>query len=647
MSKKIFVVEKRRIIISVLLVLLYLGLWSVVQEYSKIEVEKYTVYFLVDFFLILGLMVKIQISRHKAVFLMSVACMLASALCFFEIEFLHGNMINKMKFLNVFLNYILILFVFLLIHLIFNRFKLTMAAGMSLFTFYGILYDIVKELRGNGLRAADLYAAQTAINVAGGYSFELSEDRFTVILWAFTFVLLCCYVNYHPRITDRIKTGVVSLVFTVGIFTIFTDFEFMEENSIKPYLWELSASETDHGALLDFAAGLPYLKMQKPEGYSKKTAEQIEAAKAQTLEEKVTETSGEETKKPHIIAIMNESFSDFRKLGSIELNQEILKNWDALDENVIKGSVSVPVFGGWTPNSEFEFLTGFTNAFFQSGVIPFQNYVKTGTPNIGMQLQDQGYTSIFLHPMDSTGWNRKNVYQALGFDYAYYIEDMKYTEKLRHVISDRSDYEELIYRYEEQKENGPVFLFNVTIQNHGGYTWGGMENQVQILNPEGNYPNAEEYLTLIRESDETLRRLLDYFSKEEEPVVVCMFGDHYPKVEEELYSALAETTQGSEIEKTARKYQVPFMIYTNYEIEEKEFENISLNYLSTLLCETAGIPLTQYQQYLKSLFAEYPVVNVYGVKNQAGEWFSWDEASEFAEIKEYEMVQYKNLFDNH
>ena len=158
---------------------------------------------------------------------------------------------------------------------------------------------------------------------------------------------------------------------------------------------------------------------------------------------------------------------------------------------------------------------------------------------------------------------------------------------------------------------------------------------------------GQEYLTLIEESDRALEELLQYFEQEEEPVVVCMFGDHYPKIEEELYEALSETATGNPAEKTALEYQVPFMIYANYDITEKEYENISLNYLSSLLCEAAGIPLTDYQKYLENLYESYPVVNVYGVKNSQGEWFTWDEALQFEEIQEYEKIQYRNLFDNH
>ncbi len=54
---------------------------------------------------------------------------------------------------------------------------------------------------------------------------------------------------------------------------------FLETYSVKPYLWELEASEKDHGALLDFAAGLPFLKVQKPDGYQQKAAADLELEK--------------------------------------------------------------------------------------------------------------------------------------------------------------------------------------------------------------------------------------------------------------------------------------------------------------------------------------------------------------------------------
>lgn len=551
-----------------------------------------------------------------------------------------------MEFLFVFLNYFFILTVFLFFQTLFNRFRITVAVGMLTFTFYGLLYGFVKEFRGNGLRAADIYAAETAMNVSHGYTLKFTEDRIKVIVYAFTFFLICCHVNYKSKKKDRILAGTSCLCFMIVISGMFSNQEFLEEYSVKPYLWELEASEMDHGAFLDFVAGLPYLRVSMPSDYSKEMADIYQQERADRGSNGLQVGKQGLNENPHIIVIMNESFADFRKIGNIETDQGFLDYWDILGENVIKGFVSVPVFGGWTANSEFEFLTGYSNAFFPSGVIPFQNYVKKDTISINSILKEQGYTSVFMHPMDSTGWNRKAVYQNLGFDYMYYLDDMKDAGMLRNAISDQGDYEYLIERFEEQKEDGPVFIFNVTMQNHGGYSIGGLENPIHILNPVGEYSQAEEYLTLIRESDRALNNLLGYFSQEEEPVLICMFGDHYPKVEEELYSVMLESSEGNEVQKTALKYQVPFMLYANYDIEEQEYDNISLNYLSTLLCEAADIPLSGYQQYLESLYEEFPVVNVYGVKDKSGDWYSWDEAIEFSEIQEYEMVQYRNLFDN-
>ncbi len=78
-----------------------------------------------------------------------------------------------------------------------------------------------------------------------------------------------------------------------------------------------------------------------------------------------------------------------------------------------------------------------------------------------------------------------------------------------------------------------------------------MPNPIQITSPGENFVWAEEYLTLIEESDRALEELLQYFEQEEEPVVVCMFGDHYPKIEEELYEALSETATGNPAEKNS------------------------------------------------------------------------------------------------
>lgn len=639
--------SKKRIFCVEIVFLIYLFWCIFMKNKVHAETEPLKKLFLLNGILILGLMVKIKISDKIKGYLAAALFLVTPAYCVGTIEMLHDNAVSQMKFLFVFLNYFLILTVFFLLYFLTNRLSWTIAIGSGIFIFYGLLYSFIKEFRGIGIRAADIYAIQTAANVAEGYILNFTAKRVKVILGAIFLIICSFYISYKNKKKDRLITGAVSLCFITILSSLVSNETFLETYAVKPYLWEVAASERDHGALLDFAVGLPFLKLQKPEGYQQQEAIDIELEKGSVGGQSLKVENSQNVQKPHIIAIMNESFSDFRKLGAIQTSRGFLNNWDKRQDNVIKGFISIPVFGGSTANSEFEFLTGFSNAFFPSGTIPYQNYVKQGTPSLNSQLKAQGYTSLFMHPMGSSGWNRKNVYQFLEFDDAIYLEDMESPKTLRNAVSDKGDYEILIEEFEKRKKEGPVFLFNVTMQNHGGYSGSGMENPIQITSPGEDFVQAEEYLTLIEESDKALEELLQYFEKEEEPVVVCFFGDHYPMVEEELYNELTATSTGNQAEKTALKYQVPFMIYANYDIAEKEYENISLNYLSALLCETAGIPLTDYQKYLENLYESYPVVNVYGVKNSQGEWFTWDEALEFEEIQEYEKIQYRNLFDNH
>ena len=60
-----------------------------------------------------------------------------------------------------------------------------------------------------------------------------------------------------------------------------------------------------------------------------------------------------------------------------------------------------------------------------------------------------------------------------------------------------------------------LFLFNVTIQNHGSYTVEDYPTRVQLTDAPGKYPMAEQYLTLANETDLAFQQLIDYFSQQE------------------------------------------------------------------------------------------------------------------------------------
>lgn len=77
-------------------------------------------------------------------------------------------------------------------------------------------------------------------------------------------------------------------------------------------------------------------------------------------------------------------------------------------------------------------------------------------------------------------------------------------------------------------------MFNVTMQNHGGYSEDepAVDVTVMPVDKELQTPQMLEYLSLIRESDAAFKELTDYFSEAEEDTVILMFGDHQPSMDE-------------------------------------------------------------------------------------------------------------------
>ena len=94
---------------------------------------------------------------------------------------------------------------------------------------------------------------------------------------------------------------------------------------------------------------------------------------------------------------------------------------------------------------------------------------------------------------------------------------------------------------------------------------------------------------------------------------------------------------------------MPFLLWANYDIPEAEGVTTSLNYLSSMLMETAGLPLTEYQQFLLRLRETVPALNAVGYMDTDGTWKKRrEDLSEAAQegLLQYVSLQYNLLFDS-
>ena len=146
--------------------------------------------------------------------------------------------------------------------------------------------------------------------------------------------------------------------------------------------------------------------------------------------------------------------------------------------------------------------------------------------------------------------------------------DYPYRDLIREFVSDREMYGYVLDALKNKTEE-PLFLFGITMQNHGDYIYTG-ENYTQTVFLEDyamDHPMAEQYLTLLRESDKAMEFFFGELEKLEEDTVVLFFGDHFPQVEGDFFLEV----HGGRFETLSQQmlqYTVPFFLWANYDIPE-------------------------------------------------------------------------------
>ena len=589
-------------------------------------------------------------------------------------------------------NYMIYLVFYLFFYLITGRYHMVgLIVNISLYV-WSLLNYFIELFRGSPFVPLDVLSFGTGLSVSDGYSYELS---WKLILGSIMFFLIYLVnkksVNIKPKKLKfklLAKLAPAAYIAVVVISLFFTDYA--ANLGYKPDFWDQSRGYHRTGSFFNFCLNTKYLIIRKPSDYN---AANVSDYVAETLKDAGVDpddhtvstnlltgqndyTANTDGTMPNIICIMNESLSDPGALGKLETNEDYMPFIHSLTENTIKGSLSMPVFGAGTSNSEFEFLSGDSISFLPTGCNVYQSYVKDTVPSLVSTLGALGYSRTAFHPYYGEGWNRRNVYPLLGFENYISIEDFvdqdildtykqnndvteyemllneRYPDRnmlLRRFVSDSYDYSMVENMYENRDTSKPFFLFNVTMQNHGGYamSYTNFSQEIYVTNMNGIYPKANRYLSLVKRSDEAFQELVDYFSNVSEPTILCMFGDHLPSIEDGFYEELFGTSLDHlTTEQQQLRYTTPFVIWANYDIPEATLNQISANYLSTLVLQTAGLPLTQYNRYLASLYQKLPIINTVGYVDADNNYYTHSENSKYDDLLyQYHCLVYNSLID--
>lgn len=505
--------------------------------------------------------------------------------------------------------------------------KVVGAVMLTASLIYGVINYEVFMFTENMISFSQILSVRTGMNVVASYPFIFGPFLIsTAILYGCAMIALMRIKNVrlgrlHIRAAALAGAAVAAILPLQGYRTM------------KVTSWKSQAMYSGIGIPLELMLEYKAYNVEVPEGYSPETVAKL-----------ATYSGGDEAEageRPHVIAIMLEAFSDLSVLGDFETDADPLAFTRSLDGESIHGYFLASTFAGGTSRTEWEFLTGNSMFFLSGDCVPFKQYIKDDQNSIVRVFKNAGYHTIGMHCFKGNGWDRARVYPLMGFDETYFEDDLQWDGRVRSFISDSAFVHQVIDLYEANDTGKPLFLFGVTMQNHGDYRDEDFESDVHVLGLEADCAMEDEYLSLVKKSDDALKELIDYFRGVDEPVEIVFFGDHQPRMSGDFYREIG-------LEQMGQKYIVPYVIWKNHGGMAEETGLTSANYLTVRTAREAGVTMPAYYRFLESLSGEVPAICGLGYQYR-GEIYDRETVADEAVaalLNEYGCYQYANMFDD-
>ena len=359
------------------------------------------------------------------------------------------------------------------------------------------------------------------------------EEAMLIVAVVMTFIVsLVVFFIKGPRYQGKqykvLSPVAVAALILIGIPV--TTQAAQNSDIVAAYFANIAQGYTDYGFVYGFSTSVVGRGMDEPEDYSAETIEAIETIVASSSEE----TTVTPENAPNIICILLESFCDPYEIDFLEMSQDPIPTFHALQENYSTGHVTVPVVGAGTANTEFEILTGMSMQYFGTGEYPYKTILKqTDCESIASALGSIGYGTHVVHNNTATFYSRNNAFSMMGFDTFTSKECMNITQMTPNGSWSTDDIlvKETIKAL-DYTENQSDFIYTITVGAHGDYP-----TEKIIENPEITVSGAateeannqwEYYVNMLNNVDRFISDLITELDNRGEDTIVVMFGDHLP-----------------------------------------------------------------------------------------------------------------------
>jgi phosphatidylglycerol--membrane-oligosaccharide glycerophosphotransferase len=337
--------------------------------------------------------------------------------------------------------------------------------------------------------------------------------------------------------------------------------------------------------------------IQKPEGYSKERLAKIQE-KYRKLAEVINKERNGYLSDQTVIYILSESFSDPRKISTVEVTQNPIPNIENIMQTHTSGQMQSDGYGGGTANMEFQTLTGlpFYNISQTVSVLYTEVFPKIhDVPSISNVYAKED--KIAIHLAGKSNYSRDIVYSRLDFK-DFITTNTKGVKYRNEGISpsDESTYDLVIENLSPQKGQ---FFSVMTMQNHSPW----LEANPETLDAKGQGFTSEEnskltfYSRLLYQTDAATQAFLEKLSKIDKKITVVFYGDHLPGLYPE--SAFKDYPEG--------QYQTDYFIWSNFDAPKMDYPLVNSSDFSAMVFEQTNSKVSPYYALLTEVLKKASV----------------------------------------
>ncbi len=481
---------------------------------------------------------------------------------------------KESKYLMPFLNFLPIFFMALLLFYLTNNMNISSSITYIIFSNLSYMNRGKILFRNEPFTPADFKLGKEAIVISKTANYEFDYKLFSYLVILFILMNIFIYIVNFGKSKKLFRVIIPTLVIISSLILYPSLFKSKEIWKNLPHTgspYNVTSNYKDKGIVYSFIHNIGANGIKKPDGFNLNEMKTLDSRQMGKLP-----LNGEKNPlKCNVVIIMGEAYADISKSDFFTFKSEKddpMRYYKELEEqSIMSGHIVVSGFGGGTANTEYDVLTGCPTTLLNDTTLPSFYTVREPLKSVTSILNNNGYKSIGIHPGHDWFYNRRNVYEHLGFEKSLFNTDFEKPKMLAGLISEDDTTKKLINIYNNKDKNFPLFEYCVTIQNHGPYT------PDKYPDREINYNftckedvNKEVFSTYavyfegIRDMDKQIHSLSEIFNKNKEPVIFVYYGDHLPYLLpdnggfNEMHYGL-----GNDLDGLLKLYSVPYFIWAN------------------------------------------------------------------------------------